>query len=63
MTRQEAVTKLIKTDTLSTGMLTPLGLSFDFFLTYAQKDKETQKRFNEMFIRYQREQYNCKIEG
>ena len=36
MNRAEAIKKLKSTGELSTGMLEPLGLSFELFLAYAQ---------------------------
>ena len=60
MTRQEAIDKLRKTGDISTSMLKPLNLDFEFFLTYAQTSKKAQKIFNKAFIQYNKEKYGVK---
>jgi hypothetical protein len=42
MKKIEAIEKLIKTGEITTGMLKPLGISFESWLRYAQAPKEAQ---------------------
>ena len=44
MTRSEALMRLRDTRELSTGMLRPLGISFEAFLRYGQVSAETREK-------------------
>lgn len=48
MSKDEALKKLIKTRELSTGMLQPLGIPFEFFLRYSQLSMNRNQ--NDQFI-------------
>ena len=43
MTERDALNELLKTKTMTTDLLDPLGLSFEWFLRFAQLDKQRQK--------------------
>lgn len=44
LTKAQAIAKLTETRSLSTDLLEPLGLPFESFLQFAQRDKETQEK-------------------
>jgi hypothetical protein len=50
MTRQQAIQKLKSTRQLSTGMLAPLGISFESFLQFAQLPDAKCKELVEKLI-------------
>lgn len=50
MTRKEAIRELVKTRSLSTNLLAPLGISFESFLTLAQIPTEKANLIVEKFI-------------
>lgn len=50
MTRAQALAKLRETCELSTGMLEPLGIGFESWLTYCQLPDEHAKRLISKFI-------------
>ena len=50
MTRKQAIAELKRTKQISTGMLKPLGLSFEWFLRYAQLPKEQAEAILEKVI-------------
>ena len=52
MEKREAIQKLRESKTITTEILDPLGISFESFLSFAQKDKETRKEIIENLIKY-----------
>ena len=53
MTRQQAITKLIETRTISTDLLKPLSISFESFLKFAQiKNKAIAEHTLDRLIDY-----------
>lgn len=53
MTREQAIKKLRNTGALSTGMLKPLGISFEYFLRFSQFPKQkAAEAITEMIIRF-----------
>ena len=51
MEKQEVLSKLRKTRTISTEMLPIIGMTFDIFLRYAQLDKNKQQRIVDKAIK------------
>ena len=52
MTKSQAINKLIYTKELTTAMLTPLGISFETFLKYAQLDKDKRRLYLKRLIKF-----------
>ena len=51
MEKQEVISELRKTRTISTEMLPIIGMSFDVFLRYAQLDKNRQQKIVDKAIK------------
>ena len=43
MTERDALIELLKTKTMTTDLLEPLGLSFEWFLKFSNQSKQRQK--------------------